>query len=319
MSVGPRSAASSAPSTRGGSHSVPRPKVSVSTFMSGGGGTSEVHPPAYPVWKGTSRPGPVLDTARPGRAGSKNAASWTPSTSSESSSSAIRSAMRRLVLARRLSLMTPAGRCVARMRCRPSERPRWATSTTPSTNSGTSCDEGGELVDDDDERRRGVDLAAALELDEVLGLVPGEQVLAVVQLGRERRERAAHEVRRQVGDEADGVRQLDAVAEGGAALVVDEQERDPVRRVRGGHAEDPRLQELGLAGAGRAADEGVRAVGAEVDRERALARLADDGAQVAGLARQHGRGIRAGEDRARLAPLLDDGLLGARRGRCRRG
>ena len=56
--------------------------------------------------------------------------------------------------------------------------------------------ERGELVDDDDERRRGVDLAAALELDEVLGLVPGEQVLAVVQLGGERREGAAHEVRR---------------------------------------------------------------------------------------------------------------------------
>ena len=38
----------------------------------------------------------------------------------------------------------------------------------------------------------------------------------------------------------------------------------------------------------------------------------DDGAQGAGLARQHGRRIRAGEDRARLDPLLDDGLLGAR-------
>ena len=147
-------------------------------------------------------------------------------------------------------------------------------------------DEGGELVDDDDERRRGVDLAAPLELDEVLGLVPGEQVLAVVQLGRERRERAAHEVRRQVGDEADRVRQLDAVAEGRAALVVDEQEGDALRRVRGGHAEDPRLEQLGLAGTGRATDERVRAVGADVDGERALARLSDDGAQVAGLARQ---------------------------------
>ena len=94
---------------------------------------------------------------------------------------------------------------------------------------GHLLDERRELVDDDDERRRGVDLAAALELDEVLGLVPGEQVLAVVQLGRERRERPAHEVRRQVGDEADGVRQLDAVAEGRAALVVDEQEGDALR------------------------------------------------------------------------------------------
>ena len=49
-----------------------------------------------------------------------------------------RNAIRRLVLARRLSLMTPAGRWVARIRCSPSERPRAATSMTPSTNSGTS-------------------------------------------------------------------------------------------------------------------------------------------------------------------------------------
>ncbi len=140
MSVGPRSAsASPGCSSTGRSHGMPEPNPRVSTCSSGRGGASEVQPPAYPVWNGVSRPGPDFDTARPGRAGSKYAAAVVPRTSSLSASSAIRRASRRLVLARRLSLMTPAGRCVARMRCRPSDRPRWATLTTPSTNSGTSC------------------------------------------------------------------------------------------------------------------------------------------------------------------------------------
>ena len=39
--------------------------------ISGGGGVSEVQPPAYAAWNGVSRPGPLLDTERPGSAGSK--------------------------------------------------------------------------------------------------------------------------------------------------------------------------------------------------------------------------------------------------------
>src|SRR6185437_3973934 len=107
--------------------------------------------------------------------------------------------------------------------------------------------------------------------------------------------------------------------EGRATLVVDEQEGDALRGVGRRHAEDPGLEQLGLAGTGGAADEGVRAVGADVDGEGALTRLADDGAQVAGLAGQHGWRVRTGEDRARLAPLLDDGLLGAREVGAREG
>ena len=138
-----------------------------------------------------------------------------------------------------------------------------------------------ELVDHEHERRRRLGIAALLELEQVLGLLAVEEVLAVVQLGAQARERAAHEVRAQVGDEADAVRQLDAVGERRAALVVDEQERDAVGAVRGRHAEHPRLQELRLAGAGRAADERVRALRAQVERHRVGRALADDRAQVA--------------------------------------
>ena len=114
------------------------PKRSSATSTLGAVAVSLVQPPAYADWKAVSRPGPVLAMPRPGSDGSNVPAILSPTTSIESDSSAIRSAMRRLVLARRLSLITPAGRCVAMIRWMPSERPRCAMSTTPSTNSGTS-------------------------------------------------------------------------------------------------------------------------------------------------------------------------------------
>ena len=84
-------------------------------------------------------PGSGLGDAAAGDASGRSVpATGSSTTSFESDSSAMRSATRRFVLARRLSLMTPAGRCVAMIRWMPSERPRWAMSTTPSTNSGTS-------------------------------------------------------------------------------------------------------------------------------------------------------------------------------------
>ena len=251
----------------------------------------------------SSRPRSRTGTARGGRGrswrsrargcdGSKRAASFSPTTSSESDSSAMRSAMRRLVLARRLSRMTPAGRCVAMIRWMPSERPRWAMSTTPSTNSGTSPTSAANSSMIEHERRRGVGVAALLELEQVLRALAVQELLAVVQLGAQARQRAPHEVRGEVGDEADGVRELDAVGERRAALVVDEQERDAVGAVLGGHAEHPRLQELALARAGRAADERVRSLRAQVEVHDAVRALADRGAQAPGPA--PGRGGRAG-------------------------
>ncbi len=89
----------------------------------------------------------------------------------------------------------------------------------------------GELVDHDQQARRRVGMALALHLDEVLGVGLLEQQLAVVQLGVERDERPSHLVAVEVGDHADGVREGDALLERGTALVVDEQERDPLRAV----------------------------------------------------------------------------------------
>ena len=77
--------------------------------------------------------------ARPGVRRDRVAASGASMTSVESSGEATRSAIRRSVLALIWGVTTPAGRWVARIMCIPSERPRWAMETMPSTNSGTSA------------------------------------------------------------------------------------------------------------------------------------------------------------------------------------
>ena len=145
---------------------------------------------------------------------------------------------------------------------------------------GDLLGQGGELVDDDEQARRRVRMALALHLEEVLGVGLLEQQLAVVELGVQRDQRPAHLVAVEVGDQADGVRQLDALLERGAALVVDEQERDPLGTVHRGQPDDERLQELALAGAGGAGDEGVRTVLADVEHERGARLHADDDPQA---------------------------------------
>ena len=73
------------------------------------------------------------------------------------------------------------------------------------------------------------------------------------------------------------MRQVGALAERGAALVVDEQEVDPGRRVVEREGADQALQQLALAGAGGARDQAVRAVLAQVDGDDAV----DAGADLA--------------------------------------
>ena len=110
---------------------------------------------------------------------------------------------------------------------------------------------------------------------DVLRVGGGELVLTAAQLGAERGERAGGQVGVEVGDHADGVRQAVAVLEGRAALVVDEHEVDLVGAVAHRQRGDERLQELGLAGAGGAGDEAVRAVGADVELEGPVVGLPD--------------------------------------------
>lgn len=122
----------------GSVHACPGAKGRSRTWMPASGAAVPARPPTYAVWKSRTRPAPSFAAARPGVSASNVAARGVPRTSTESASSATRNATRRFVFARSDSLMTPAGRCVAMMRCNPSERPRCAMSMTPSTNAGTS-------------------------------------------------------------------------------------------------------------------------------------------------------------------------------------
>src|SRR5699024_8272820 len=66
----------------------------------------------------------------------------------------------------------------------------------------------GELVDHQHQRGRALRVLPLLQLQQVLGLLPVEQVLPVVQLGPQAGQRTAYQVRAQVGDQAHAVRQV---------------------------------------------------------------------------------------------------------------
>ena len=93
-----------------------------------------------------------------------------------------------------------------------------------------------------------------------------QDLLAAAQLGVERDQGPLGQVRVEVGEEADGVGQADAVLERRAALVVDEHEGEPAGRVGRGERGDVALQQLALARAGGAGGQPVRAVAAQVHR-----------------------------------------------------
>ena len=94
--------------------------------------------PPLATWNVTRSSGPRRITARPGIARDSSAGEPSPTTSSASARSCMRRATRRLVFARISSLITPLGRCVARMRCTPRLRPRWAMFTSEWRNDGNS-------------------------------------------------------------------------------------------------------------------------------------------------------------------------------------
>ncbi len=145
---------------------------------------------------------------------------------------------------------------------------------------GQIAHHGRELVDDDEQswhgRVRGVPAHQILIVLDVLGVGGGEDVLAPLQLRAQRLQGALDQVRVEVGDHADGVREFDAVLEGGTALVVDEDERHVLGRVGDGQRRHDGLEQFRLTRTGRTGDQSVRAVAPQVDAEGTVVRLTDD-------------------------------------------
>ena len=148
----------------------------------------------------------------------------------------------------------------------PSERPRWAMLTRPVTKSGSS--RASEANSSMTISSRGIGGSARLvAAGRRSPRCPWRRRRRArcsrrCQLRAERDQRALDEVGVEVGDHADGVRQVDAVLERRPALVVDQHEGQRVGPV--GHRErrHERLQQLGLAGARRTGDQRVRTVAA---------------------------------------------------------
>ena len=120
---------------------------------------------------------------------------------------------------------------MASSRWMPSERPRWAMLTRPVTKSGSSrtieANSSITMSSRGSGARRVLGPADRVVLD-VLGAGLGQDVLAPLQLRAQRLQGPLDQVGVEVGDHADGVRQLDAVLERRAALVVDQHERHRV-------------------------------------------------------------------------------------------
>ena len=143
---------------------------------------------------------------------------------------------------------------------------------------GSCLQELGELVDDDEQGRRGA--------REVCGRAPGvevgvagiaQQSLTAVELPAEGvREACGRVLRVEVGDVPRDLRQLLHPAEGGAALVVDEHDGELLWVPGGQQPSDERAQQFALARAGGADDEPVRAVAAV----RGLIEIEHDGVAV---------------------------------------
>ena len=174
------------------------------------------------------------------------------------------------MFARMSSLTTPAGRCVASTRWMPRLRPRWAMPTSAGRNAASSAARAANSSMTTTRRGSGGPAGDGPVVGEVGGADRAQQALAPAQLGVEAGQRPFGEAVVEVGHQPDGVRQVGAGVERRPALVVDEHEREVVRAAAGGERDDERAQQLALARAGRAGDEGVGAVADEVDLDDAV-------------------------------------------------
>ena len=138
--------------------------------------------------------------------------------------------------------------------------------------------QGGELVDDEHQARHGLVArphARHVVLD-VLGVGPGQLVLAAPQLGAQRLQGPGGQVPVEVGDHAHRVGQARAVLERRPALVVHQHERHRLGRVAHAQGGDERLQQLGLARPRRPRDQGVRTIRTHIQHEHTLSILTND-------------------------------------------
>ena len=117
-----------------------------------------------------------------------SAAEPTPMIVLDSMLSSMRSEMRRLVLARMLSLTEPGRPLRGEDQVDPEAAAALGDVDDAGDEVGDLLDERGELVDDDDERRRRLVGVALEHLGEVLGLAL-HQPHPVVELGAQRRQR----------------------------------------------------------------------------------------------------------------------------------
>ena len=125
----------------------------------------------------------------------------------------------------------------------------------------------------------------------------GQGRLATGELGLERGEDPGRQVRVEIGDQPGHVREPGAVAEGGAALEVDQQECEVCGRGLQGQTGDEGAQELGLARAGGAQRDRQTGAGPPAGRLLRRARPGAEGAERWGARRQ-----------GRAAPLLPHAL-----------
>ena len=162
-----------------------------------------------------------------------------------------------------------------------------------------------ELVDHDHQPRDrlhgGVAAEASVVVDQVRRPELAQLLLAPAQLGAQAAQRPGAELVIEVGHHADRVRQQGAGVERGTALVVDQHEVETSGAVPSREAGDQGAQQLALARTGGACDQGVRAVGHQVDGDHAVADPERCGQGPTGVV---------------LPPLLLDHPRGEGRARC---
>ena len=207
---------------------------------------------------------------RPAAPPGSRAASSVPSSARLSAGSVTRRLIRSGQFASRLSRITPAARCVPRMRWMPSARPRAAMSAKSPCSSGWSAEQRGELVDHHHQPRE-----PHPGIEDVAGPCRRDGGLAAAQLGPQALDRASRSRAVEIRDDAGDVRHAGEAVEGRAALEVREQEGHLVGGARRAQREDPGDEQLALAGAGDARDHGVRPVRHEIDDGRPAAGDAD--------------------------------------------